>query len=146
MKPLARRDELTIEEIRGETLVYDLRNHKAHCLNQTAAAVWQCCDGNTTVEEIAAKVGCKLDAAADEDIVRAAIALLAKARLLDSPDGEFPTLAGRPTRRQIAAGAALMVPVVASILVPTAAAARSGHDRHWHLPDPDRGGGDAVRR
>lgn len=31
--PLARREELVVPELADEVLVYDLRQHKAHCLN-----------------------------------------------------------------------------------------------------------------
>jgi hypothetical protein len=47
---------LVINELTDEVLVYDLKRDKAHCLNQTAAAVWKLCDGQRTVAEIAALV------------------------------------------------------------------------------------------
>jgi hypothetical protein len=42
LMPRARRDELVVEELDDETLVYDLERHKARCLNHTAALVWRC--------------------------------------------------------------------------------------------------------
>jgi hypothetical protein len=36
-----------------EVLIYDLKQHKAHCLNKTAALVWNHCDGETSVSEMA---------------------------------------------------------------------------------------------
>ncbi len=138
MKPLARRQDLTIEELRGETIVYDSRNHKAHCLNRTAAAVWQCCDGNRDVEEIAVQATAKLGATVDEEVVRAALTDLSNANLLESS----AAISGpaRMTRRQVAATAGVMLPVVASILVPTAAAARSGGDDGHEGGDDDNQG------
>jgi hypothetical protein len=44
-KPEARKDGLVIQDLPEEILVYDLNTNKAHCLNQTAAYVWQACDG-----------------------------------------------------------------------------------------------------
>ena len=41
LMPRARQDELVVEELPDETLVYDLKRHKARCLNRTAALVWQ---------------------------------------------------------------------------------------------------------
>ena len=49
--PRARQDELVVEELSDETLVYDLKRHKANCLNRTAALVWQDCDGQTSVSQ-----------------------------------------------------------------------------------------------
>ena len=51
--PRARQEDLVIEGLSGETLVYDMRTHKAHCLNPTAALVWSHCDGRATVGEMA---------------------------------------------------------------------------------------------
>ena len=45
---LARHDELVVQELPDEVLVYDLRKHKAHCLNQTAAFVWNHCNGQAS--------------------------------------------------------------------------------------------------
>jgi hypothetical protein len=50
--PLARREALITKEVDGELLVYDVARDKAHCLNETAAAVWQLSDGRTSVKEI----------------------------------------------------------------------------------------------
>ena len=50
--PLARRDGIITKEVEGELLVYDVTRDKAHCLNETAAAVWHLCDGRRSVSEI----------------------------------------------------------------------------------------------
>src|SRR5579859_4078502 len=55
-KPLARSDELVVEELEGETLVYDDKNSRAHCLTGSAARVWQNCDGQHSVEELASNL------------------------------------------------------------------------------------------
>jgi hypothetical protein len=57
MYPTARSAHLTIQELPEETLVYDHRNNKAHCLNRTTALVWKLCDGRTSLAEIARQVG-----------------------------------------------------------------------------------------
>ena len=53
--PLARREAIITKEVDGELLVYDVARDKAHCLNATAAAIWQLCDGRTSVSEISAQ-------------------------------------------------------------------------------------------
>jgi hypothetical protein len=62
LTPLAREEGLVIQELPGELLIYDLNNHKAHCLNQTAAFIWKHCDGMTTVCEMAARLEKEFDA------------------------------------------------------------------------------------
>jgi hypothetical protein len=52
--PKARWEDLVLQEMPDEVLVYDLKGHKAHMLNQTAAFVWNHCDGQTTASEMAA--------------------------------------------------------------------------------------------
>lgn len=54
--PQARTDDLVINELSDEVLVYDLQRDKAHCLNAAAASVWKQCDGRTTVAEIARRL------------------------------------------------------------------------------------------
>ena len=48
MLPHARVNELIVRELPEETLVYDQKHDKAHCLNRAAALVWRHCDGQTT--------------------------------------------------------------------------------------------------
>jgi hypothetical protein len=55
--PLAREDELIIDEVDGETLVYDRRNDEAHCLSAVAAEVWRACDGKTSLDQIGSDLG-----------------------------------------------------------------------------------------
>ena len=57
LMPRARQDELVVEELPDETLVYDLKRHEAHCLNRTSALAWRRCDGRTTVAEVAVLLG-----------------------------------------------------------------------------------------
>ena len=64
LKPLARSDELIIEEIGDELLVADRKNNRAHSLNALAARVWHACDGETTTEQLVAKVDADPDAVA----------------------------------------------------------------------------------
>ncbi len=52
-KPTARTGNLVIQQVADETLVYNMSAHRAFCLNPTAAIVWQECNGQATVTEIA---------------------------------------------------------------------------------------------
>ena len=53
MKPVARREGVLVRELTGELLVYEQREHRAHCLNRTAAAVFRNADGTRTVADLA---------------------------------------------------------------------------------------------
>ena len=125
-KPLARKDGLVIQELPDEVLVYDLDSDRAHCLNQTAAFVWQRCDGRNTTEQIARKLGQQLDCSVDEKIVWLALDQLGRNHLLERQPLPPPALMGMNRRamvRSLSIAAALAVPVVTSILAPPPAQA-----------------------
>jgi pyrroloquinoline quinone biosynthesis protein D len=50
-RPL-RRSDVWIRQAGQENAIYDPREQSVHLLNATALAIWQLCDGQTTVEEM----------------------------------------------------------------------------------------------
>jgi hypothetical protein len=130
MGPRAREDRLVVQELPEEMLVYDLDRHKAHCLNRTAALVWRHCDGQTTVAELATLLRKELKVPVDEAVVWLALERLGRAHLLQERVKPAPG-AARLSRREVmqklalVGGLSLLVPVVSSIVAPTAAQAAS---------------------
>jgi len=130
LMPRARQDELVVEELPDETLVYDLKRHKANCLNRTAALVWRRCDGQTSVAEVAALLEEQLATPTDEAVVWMALNRLDRAHLLSEPV-TLPADRAQYSRREVlrtlrrAAGISLLLPVVATIFAPRAAAQAS---------------------
>jgi Coenzyme PQQ synthesis protein D (PqqD) len=84
-KPRSRTHELIVQEMQDETLVYDEHNHRAHCLNASAALIWKSCDGARTVSEIANQVSRELGAPVTDEIVLNAIDKLSRRRLMTEP-------------------------------------------------------------
>jgi hypothetical protein len=136
MTPKARQDELLSTEVGDELVIYDQRSRRAHRLNRTTALIWRYCDGEHTVEDIAALLAVELDLPADQDVVWFALRRLERCRLLE---GRLTPPTARMTRAQIvrklglAGGLALAVPVVQSLTAPTAAIAAP---EHCHCQDP----------
>jgi hypothetical protein len=126
MLPLRRRRKLVIEELADETLVYDETRHKAHCLNRTAAFVWKRCDGQTTVEQLAALLSRARGVPVEAEIVSEALEDLRRARLLEEGPAEWKPM----TRRRLAGRLAVagLASVIASVVAPTAAQATSVGD------------------
>jgi hypothetical protein len=125
--PLARTDALVIKELQDEVLVYDLKRHKAHCLNQASAIVWQHCDGRTTVEQMASLLERELASAVDVDVVWLALTQLRRFHLLEEASPKTGII--KVTRRDLVRKyipAALVLPLILSIPSPTAAQAASG--------------------
>ena len=130
MVPRAREDRLVVQELPDEVLVYDLTRHKAHCLNRTAALIWRHCDGQTTVAEMATLLQKELKSPVDEAVVWLALERLGRARLLHERVTP-PAGAARFSRREVirklvlVGGLSVLLPVVSSIVAPTAAQAAS---------------------
>ena len=98
----------------------DRDRQTAHRLNETATAVWQRLDGQTSAEEIAS------DLRYDSNVVIMAIDHLQSAHLLEARD---PSLVSRRSAvRKVArlAAAGVVLPVVSSIPAPMPAMALSG--------------------
>jgi len=125
--PRARQNDLLIQEVLDETLVYDQHTHQAHCLNNSAAIIWKACDGNTSVSALARLVGTDLDNDAAHLLVANALGELERNGLL-MPGALPPTPA--ISRRELIARiglTALALPLITSIAAPTAAQAQSGN-------------------
>lgn len=125
-RPLGRKQDLLVRELPGEVLVYDSARDRAHCLNETAAFVWECCDGRNTPQDIALMLGKKANATVDERIVWLALNQLADHDLLKHRPAAPPSLHGinrRQMVRVLGLGAVIAVPLVTSIVAPTAAQA-----------------------
>ncbi len=128
LMPRARKEELVVEELPDETLVYDLKRHKARCLNRTAALVWRRCDGRTTVAEVAALLEKELEIPGDEAVVWMALDRLGRAQLL-TERVTLPGSGAQYSRREairrlgLVGGLSLLLPIVVSIVAPLAAAA-----------------------
>jgi hypothetical protein len=125
MRPLASREGRLVRDLGEELVVYDLERHQAHCLNRTAAFVFRHNDGGTTAGEIAERLQAELNVAADEDLVWLAVEQLEKARLLDHtpPRLERAGQSRREMVHRVGLGLAVLLPAVASILVPSPAEA-----------------------
>ena len=121
-KPLARTEDLIIEDLDDEILIYDTKTARAHCLSGAAAMVWRACDGDLSEESLADSLDL------DGETVQIALAQLEEKGLLDV--GPVPLLEGNGhTRREFTistakvGAAAAAAPMIYSILAPTPAAA-----------------------
>jgi hypothetical protein len=126
-RPKARKHNLIIKDLDDETLVYDRENDKAHCLNITAARVWQLCDGQSTVSEIAAALADRATKP-NENLVWLALDQLEEFKLLSHSVAKPMRLAGMSRRqlmRTMGITAAVSIPLISSIMAPTAVQAAS---------------------
>jgi hypothetical protein len=118
-KPLARSDDLVVEELGDELLVYDVNVDRAHSLSAPAARVWRRCDGKTSVDALGAELGL------DAETTARALDELDRCNLLDAG----PELGAGHTRREATikvakiGGAVAAAPLIVSLGLPATAAA-----------------------
>ena len=99
--PRARVEDVVVQEVNDETLVFDRQTRQAHCLNRLAAVVWRHCDGHRTREEVAAIIARQLAVPVDTQLVELAVEELGQARLLEGLEPASPEQK-RYTRREAA--------------------------------------------
>lgn len=120
----AAREDLVVQQLPGETLIYDQRNHQAHCLNRPAAAVWRACDGGRSGTDLRTAAENHLGSSLAPEAVDLALRQLSSAGLLRAPLGPRD---GALTRRELVRrlGAAALVPALISLTAPPAHAQTS---------------------
>jgi hypothetical protein len=122
--PVARTQNLELQELSGELLIYDMERHKAHCLNLSIATIWRACDGTRDVAALALVLQEKLQTPINEEVVWAALAQLSKTSLLQTAIDK-PSTQQKVSRRDMARriGGVALLPAIASLLAPRAAQA-----------------------
>ncbi len=118
-RPVARSDELIVEELDGQVLIYDQRTDEAHCLSPAAGRVWRACDGKTSREQLATQLGL------EADTVKQAIDELEACGLLAGIANPGVTRREATTRFVKVGAAAAAAPLIYSIVGPSPAAAQS---------------------
>lgn len=118
--PNARTTDVLVQSLNGETLIYDLATNKSYCLNSTSAIVFAACNGKTTIEHL------KSQHDLPDEIIFLALDELKKNNLIE--DEYVSPFAGMSRREMIRkAGLASMIalPVVLSLIAPSAITAAS---------------------
>jgi hypothetical protein len=120
--PLARSDDLIVEELGDEILIYDTDADRAHSLSADAAKIWRSCDGSTSRDQLVAGLGL------DSDTVARALDELGRCELLVQPPTLAPVAEGS-TRREVTiklakvGAAAAAAPLIVSVAAPPPALA-----------------------
>ena len=117
--PQARHNDLVVQDMPGEVLVYDLSTNKAHCLNETSASVWRSCDGTNSIADIAKVLERNSGGKVSDDLVWLAIDQLNEKGLLQA--GTTSPFAGQSRRdvlKKIGLASVIAIPVIASLVAP----------------------------
>ena len=122
--PVARKEDLIVQEMGYETIVYDKSRNRAHSLNRTVALVWRHCDGTHRVEEACRALEEEHGAPVGHEVVWLALRQLDKNHLLAERLAVPNGMSGMSRRDIIRLGVGVAVlPVIASITAPVPASA-----------------------
>jgi hypothetical protein len=142
-KPKTRQDNVIAEDVQGECVIYDSSNKKAHHLNSTLSWVWKHSDGTRTIDDLAAAMQRDMGYDDAPKIIASGLKQLADANLLEAESIDLNAIApvdSTVSRRSVMAGAAIVAPMISSILAPTPAAAKSQPDKVNPGKGPDGSG------
>lgn len=119
--PAARNKNLVTRELEEEILIYDLIIDRAYCLNSTSAIVYHACSKGMTFAELKNEHR-KLN----DEVIHYALRELNKADLIEGEIIDvFKNLSRREVIRKVGMSSLAALPLVASLVAPTAAQAQS---------------------
>lgn len=121
--PLARHTDIIVQELGKELLIYDLTTNRAYSLNETSAAVYRACDGANTFSDLRA------EHKFTDELIFLALDELKRESLIRETDYPASPLAGvtrREAIRRVGLGTMVALPLISSLIAPTAAMAQSG--------------------
>ena len=125
-KPKARTNDLVIQNAENEILIYDISDNKGFCLNETSGAIWQLCDGELSIEQIANKLTTQMNTFVSEDFVLLGITQLTKDGLLETKtDTPNSNLSRRKLVKKVGFASLVALPLISSVVAPKAVAAQS---------------------
>lgn len=119
--PQARIENIVVQELENEILIYDLKSNKAFALNATASTIYRACDGKTTFGEL------KLETGFTDEIIFLSLDKLKKESLLetDSYSSPFTGMSRREVIHQAGLATMIALPVISSLVAPHAAQSAS---------------------
>jgi hypothetical protein len=117
---------LVVEAVEDGLFVVDEKRNTAHYLQRPAAFVWQHCDGERSVEELAELLRERLDIEAAPEVVQASLDLLGKAQLLEAWPVQTTAQTRLARRRLLRIASLVPAALVMSISLPSATRAQSG--------------------
>lgn len=123
------KENLVTHDSEEETLIYDLDQDKAFCLNQTSAIVWRFCNGKNSISDISKNLSKHFNIPVDENFVWFILEQLGKKNLIRNvPEmpAELGGLSRRDVIKRIGLGTMIALPVISSLIAPLATHAASG--------------------
>ena len=118
--PNARNNNIVVQELGKELLIYDLLTHKAYQLNETSMIVFNHCDGRTSFDQLRQRYKFT------DELIYLTLDTLAKEKLLVGDyQSRFAGVSRRAALKKVGLACAAALPVIVALSAPTAASAAS---------------------
>lgn len=127
-KPISLKQNMLVQELEKELLLYDLDRDKVFCLNETSLLIWNLCDGENSVEDIRRKIGSKLKTPVNEELIWLTLDELKSKKLLSNHQEvaiDFNGLSRREVIKKVGLATMTALPLIMTITSPIPAAAQS---------------------
>lgn len=118
--PVARTQNLVMQNFNKEVLLYDLLTNKIYRLNETSTIIYLACDGKTEFSDLVSKHQFT------EELIYLSLRLLQKENLIEAKQSNYlGTLSRREMAHKVGLTTMLALPVISSLIAPQAAEAQS---------------------
>ena len=61
LRPPTPSKDVSLQRVGQEAILHDRRNGRAHVINETAAQIWELCNGQSTLDQIASALAASYD-------------------------------------------------------------------------------------
>lgn len=123
--PKARTENIVVQDLKNETLIYDLITNKAFNLNQTLSIVFNACDGIMTFAELKRKYKF-----ADDFIHLALDELKSENLLAENHQSPFAGINRRDVIKKVGFASLFVLPLISGLVAPQAIQAASAIDNN----------------
>lgn len=126
--PIRRQNDIVIQELGSEILIYNLKSAKAYCLNETSSLIWRACDGEISFSDLTKQLSRQTKSQVSEEFVFYALEDLQKNELLTHHEAipqELKGLSRREVIRKVGLASMIALPIISGIVAPTSAQAAS---------------------
>lgn len=124
-RPTARKNDLVVQPIDGELLIYDLLTSTAKSLNPPIAFLWQKSDGTRSISDLAVELSSDFGGKISKEYVEFALSELSKHGLLAETYRSPSGFSRREAIRKIGMTSMVALPVIASLVAPEAISAQT---------------------
>lgn len=128
LNPTARKNNIVIQELEAELIVYLLDTDQAFCLNETSALVWKNCNGKISIADLSKIFSKEMKTLISDSLIEFTIEQLNRENLLDHKEPiqtSFVNLSRRQAIKKIGFASMVALPIISTVVAPASIQAAS---------------------